>query len=202
MLTLLTMSETHRLILDVAKDALTHGGLAALSMRKVASAVGVSATAIYRHFENKEALVVAVLDEGFALFGQYLEDALRARTPKTRIRKLGVQYVRFGLEHERYYRIMFMTPCDDLKYDALSDHTADEVSPTFQILVDCVQDALDAGTFRPGEAQDIAVTLWGHVHGLVSLYLLGHMNPNIPDDDAFLQFFRASQERFLAGIEV
>ncbi len=67
-------------ILAAARDLYLTHGLTGFSMRKVADAVGISATAIYRHFDGREALILAVVDEGFRRFGTYLYRGLRGRT--------------------------------------------------------------------------------------------------------------------------
>ena len=65
-------SSTDTAILEAARDLLAEGGIDALSMRAVAARVGVSATAIYNYFENKQALVESVISIGFERFDNYL----------------------------------------------------------------------------------------------------------------------------------
>ena len=76
---------TERHILDAARDLYLEQGLQGLPMRKVADTVGISATAIYRHFDNRETLVLAICEEGFRRFGEYLYRGLRGETPLERL---------------------------------------------------------------------------------------------------------------------
>lgn len=193
-------ADTRERIIEVAKDRLLAGGLTALSMRKVAQEVGITATAIYRHFESKECLVVAVAEEGFRRFAQYLWRALDAATPAERLRRAGLQYARFGIEQERYYRVMFLTPCDELGFAEVRDRTADGVAPTFQFLIDRVRECMDAGHLTADDPQAVSVTIWSHVHGLVSLYLLGHLAAGCESDEQFLGLFEQSLDRLLVGL--
>ena len=63
--------ETEAAIVNAARNLLAEGGLDALSMRLVADRVGLSATAIYHYFENKDALVRRVVSDGYRRFGEY-----------------------------------------------------------------------------------------------------------------------------------
>jgi len=107
-------SNTHAVILDCARDLYLERGLAGFSMRKVAECAGLSATAIYRHFENKEALLMAVAEEGFRLFATYLWHGLEGATPLERLALTGHGYARFGVENPGYYRVIFMTAGPEL----------------------------------------------------------------------------------------
>ena len=84
---------------QAARDLLLSTGLSGLSMRKVARACGVSATAIYRHYQDKDELVAQAVLEGFRIFGSYLMDALEQKTPIRRFRVLGRRYFDFALDN-------------------------------------------------------------------------------------------------------
>lgn len=193
-------SETRDRIVEEARDLYLTGGLSALSMRKVAERVGVSATALYRHFDDKEALLVAVVQAGFERFTSYLLRGLAGKTPAERLARTGEGYLRFALENSSYYRIMFMTSREDFGFDQLPDASRQILARSFQLLVDRVRECQDAGTLRAGEPEEIAVLIWSFVHGLVSLYLAGHMGPLDRKPTAFARFYAASQVEFLAGL--
>ena len=74
-------------ILDAARSLLVSHGLRDFSLRQVARSVGRSATAIYLHFEGKDALVHALIDEGFeSLKGEVLRSSARETAPLARLR--------------------------------------------------------------------------------------------------------------------
>ena len=108
--------ETRQQILTEARELFLEDGLAGFSMRAVASRVGVSATALYRHFNDKDALLASLLSEAFATFGSYLGRALGGRTPIERFRAIGLAYVDFALDHPRDYELMFLTNCAELGF--------------------------------------------------------------------------------------
>lgn len=193
-------SETRDRIVEEARDLYLTGGLSALSMRKVAERVGVSATALYRHFDDKEALLVAVVQAGFERFTSYLLRGLAGKTPAERLQRTGEGYLRFALENASYYRIMFMTSREDFGFDQLPATSRQILARSFQLLVDRVRECQDAGDLRAGEPEEIAVLIWSFVHGLVSLYLAGHMGPLDGKPTAFARFYAAAQIEFLAGL--
>ena len=104
------MHETRQAILETARDLYAEEGSLAISMRKIAEQVGISATAIYRHFDDKEHLLLEVCSEGFTLFGASLMKGLRGKTALERLELTGLGYRDFALEHPQYYRVMFMSP--------------------------------------------------------------------------------------------
>ncbi|UCD23655.1 MAG: TetR/AcrR family transcriptional regulator [Gemmatimonadota bacterium] len=173
-------------ILDAARDLLAEGGQEGLSMRQVADQVGVSATAIYHYFDGKQDLVNRVVLRAFERFGEYLTDAMSTHPEGSveRIAALGEAYLRFALENEAYFRIMFSMQS--------RDHAVLEQAPEgggYHLLRQAVADAIDAGTIKrldPGKltgprpltgheayADVVSVYLWSTVHGLLSLALCG-----------------------------
>jgi AcrR family transcriptional regulator len=158
-------------LVTAARDLLLEGGLSGLSMRKVASSVGLSATAIYRHYEDKDALVAAAVVEGFRTFATYLLDALEEDTPIERYRLMVRRYFDFAREHSQDYRLIFMTDCNHLGFTRLDEIAQREVSGTFQLLQDRIAECQGAGVFRKGDPRALAAFTWASVHGLASLLL-------------------------------
>ena len=190
--------DTRTRILEHARAVYLEGGVAHFSLREVARRVGISAAAVYRHFDNKEALLGAVCEEGFRTFSSYLLRALGEKSPIARLRASGAYYLRFALENEHDYRVIFMSLVEDLGLSEDSP-TAVVSSPTFQFLVDRVRECIDAGVLAPGDATEIAATVWAHVHGLASLRLSGHLR-SVGDDEAFPTFFEKSLDGLLQGL--
>jgi AcrR family transcriptional regulator len=161
-------AESEQAMLDAARDILAERGLEGLSMRSVADRVGVTATAIYRYFPGKEALVSRVVERGFQRFGEYLRDA-GERHPHgslERINALGEAYLRFALENQAYFRVLF-----SLDH---SDRQAIEDLPDgggHGLLRRAVVEAMEAGVMRRADPETVAMYLWSVTHGLVTLSL-------------------------------
>lgn len=137
-----------------------------LALRALARRVGVSPTALYRHFADKEALESALAVQGLR---DLFTDLTVGKVPTTAkdVTELGVRYVRFALRRPALFRLMFGRPCDDhndervLAAAALHDHLA----------------ALMAQVFPAAKADDLAIAGWGLAHGLAFLHLDGKL-PN------------------------
>ncbi len=175
--------DTKTELAHAARDVLLEEGLAGLSMRKVAGLCGISATAIYRHYEDKDALVARAVLEGFRIFGSYLMDALEESTPLKRFRMMGRRYIEFAREHPSDYRLIFMTDCQELGMTHLDEVAKREIGGTFQLLQDRIVECQRAGLFSRGDPRAIAASVWASTHGLSSLIVTG----NVGESDKELQ---------------
>jgi AcrR family transcriptional regulator len=159
-------AESEQAILDAAGDVLAHEGVDALSMRSVAERVGMSATAIYHYFANKEALVARVVEAGFERFGAYLTAAaeLHPRGSVERLSALGEAYIRFALENEAYFKLLF-------SLQHAHPHTIDELPEGggHGLLRSAVLDAMEAGAIRRVDPDIVVMYLWSVAHGLLTL---------------------------------
>jgi AcrR family transcriptional regulator len=190
------MSEQTAKILSSARDIYLDEGLQGLSMRKIAARVGVSATALYRHFDNKEAIVAEMLEEGFRIFGNYLYKALSGATPEERMAASGQAYLDFALEQPKYYETIFMSPTE-VWTDCPPESHVEGGLATFQFLVDRVQEGMDAGLIRKDDPEDMAITIWAQSHGLVSLYLTGRIDA---EEAQFREMFMRHTLRLIEGL--
>jgi AcrR family transcriptional regulator len=190
------MSDLRGRILDCALDLYLEHGLKGLSMRHVGESLGVSATAIYRHYRNKEDLLHNVLGEAVKVFGSYLFTALSGKTPEERFQRGGEAYLDFALEKSKYYEVIFMAP-SQLGGDSLPEDLRERSTATFQFLVDRVQECMESGYIRKDDANAVSMTIWAHTHGLVSIYLAKKW----PLDEAgFRRLYGESTERIMQGL--
>lgn len=172
---------------QATRDLLLETGLSGLSMRKVASACGVSATAIYRHYQDKDELVAHAVLEGFRIFGSYLMDALEQRSPLRRFRVLGRRYFDFALENSADYRLIFMTDCRELHMTHLDELSRREISGTFQLLQDRISECQSAGVFSKGDPRTLAASVWASTHGLSSLIVTGKLGENPAEIESLIK---------------
>jgi AcrR family transcriptional regulator len=153
--------ELRRKILDAARELFMSEGYDRVTMRRIAEAIEYSPTAIYLHFEDKDALVRALCGAEFA----QLLAALPARAPADpveAIRQLGLAYARFGLAHPNHYRFLFMT-------DKQQHRVSDEGQQAFGLLRAAVERAIASGRFRREDVDATAQALWASLHGVVAL---------------------------------
>ena len=157
-------------ILDATRRLLVQEGYYNLSMRKIARAVGCSATSIYLHFENKDALLHALIDEGFGRLNAALDEAFGAYPdPVRRLDALSLRYIRFGLENPELYEVMFLLHAERMdRYPAEKYRRARR---NLEYTARTIRDGLAAGVFAADDAEVAAAALWASLHGAVSLML-------------------------------
>lgn len=181
-------------ILDEARDLFVAQGASAVTMRGVAARVGVTPMALYRYFASREELLAALVTQGHATFLRYLSRALHERTPLARLAAAGEQYLRFALEHPQSYAVMFMER--GVPADPKGEGEGGEEVATFRFLVDRIRDGAAAGALRVADAEDTALVVWAHVHGLVSLFLAGKLQLG---EAEFQDLYRRSVDALLHG---
>jgi AcrR family transcriptional regulator len=157
--------------LRAARQLLEEDGSAALSVRAVARRAGVSPTAPYRHFAEREALVSAVAAEGYVELAAQLSAAHPSPSTPDDLAAVATAYVRFALDHPAMFRLMFAEPCDPASEDRLvataviSEYVGGIVRRAF-----------------PGADPDAMSTgVWALVHGLAFLHLDGKLEASEPE---------------------
>ena len=189
--------ETRRAILDAAVELFTEHGYENFSLRQVAEAIGYSPTTIYLYFENKDDLLFHAAMEGFATFGQMLQDAYDSSDdPLERLKIEGQAYVRFALENPVSYRLMFMQRGEFLKRETPEGY--ESVIDSFGILEKTLQECLDAGYFKAGDKRSYAAVLWTSVHGVASLAIA---TDNFTKEEAFA-IAELSNNRLIDGMKL
>lgn len=165
-------------ILCEARRLLEEEGYAALSTRRIAAAVGCTATSIYLHFKSKDTLIYALIDEGFhELNRRVLRVSEGADDPAAALRAVARAYVDFGLERPEYYEIMFM-----LRAEQMERYPVDAYRRARRSLE--VFAELTALPVR--EAARQGVTVWSTLHGLVSLLVAQRIDVSL-DREALIR---------------
>ncbi|GIV59648.1 TetR/AcrR family transcriptional regulator [Rhodocaloribacter litoris] len=163
--------DLRRRILDTARCLLVADGYKRLSMRKIARAIGYSATSIYLHFESKDALVHALIEEGMErLYGAFRRVwAAHPDDPYARLEALCRCYVDFGLEHPEYYEIMYLLHPEQMaRFPAEKYRRARR---NLELLVETLAEGAERGVFVPEDPLRAASAIWASLHGVVSLLL-------------------------------
>ena len=163
-----------RALVAAAAEIITAEGVDALTLREVGRRVGVSRTALYRHFDSKAALLARIAQEGFRRLRLDLEAAQGAAggSGVEPLVAMAEAYVRFGAEHPSPYQVMFgptfmdTEPHPDLAGEGLG---------AFGVLVGAIVEGQAAGRFVAGDPVPLARTVWALVHGLVTLGSAGKL---------------------------
>jgi AcrR family transcriptional regulator len=195
------MSNTRQHILDRACELFLAHGLEGVSMRRLAQAVGVTAPALYRHFESKEQVLHEVVAEAVRSLGAYLYRALAGKSPRERLQLALDGYAEFGLDQQRLFEIVFGPP----EWLGLTEIPADIEAQGAAIGCfwnDRIRECIEAGILREGDPHEVGLTIWSHAQGLVSLFHRGRISPDgkVLDRAAFLALYRRSVERMMSGL--
>jgi AcrR family transcriptional regulator len=143
----------------------------AVSIRAIADRVGVTAPSIYRHFADKDTLILSVVESVFGRLDEALESAAAAAVdPFDEIMRKGQAYVAFGLAHPEHYRLLFMCK-DDRKESHDLDGPAVAGAAAFNHLQETVERVLALAAPGVERPDPFAMTcaIWSGVHGITSL---------------------------------
>ncbi len=165
--------ETKRRLLDASVALIAEQGLDGLSLREMARRASVSHQAPYHHFENREGLLAAIAEEGFAEFDRALVAAREASTgqgPRETLRGVLRAYMTFALGHPVHFRLMFRPDIVSLRRHPTARANA---LRTLDRLVDAIA-ACHPNADRDSLAFEALVhTLWAGAHGVATLILDG-----------------------------
>jgi len=181
-------------LVTTALEMLDKEGLEAITLRELASRLGTSRSAIYRHFKGKDDLMRAVILEGFKKLDEAIAphfDAIQ-RPMLERFHAMGASYTTFATTNPNLYRLLFGPEmsqereevCQEERPDLhqLLNNTADEhivakePDDAFHRLVKIIVEAQSAGVFKAGDPVLLATTIWSMLHGLSMLAIDGHLS--------------------------
>ena len=165
--------DLRRALLDEALRTIQTRGIEHLTLRTVGERLGVSRSALYRHFADKQALLATVGREGFCTLRQAIADAWErnGRGP-TGFRAMGEAYVQFAVAYPSHYRVMFGGFIESAAKD---DHFIAEARAAFQVLVKALVEQQSAGDLRRDDPVLMARFVWAVVHGTAMLLIDGQL---------------------------
>ena len=162
-----------RRLLERAGELLSTDGPDAVSLRKIATDVNTSTTAVYSLFGGKPALLEALYDEAFLRFGAHLTAVPVTEDPAEDLVQIGLAYRRSALADPQFYSVLYSKVVEPTK--AMSR----AAGRTFAPVIDTVRRAIARKVFVNEDPEQIAMSMWGIAHGLVSLELGGNLPPGI-----------------------
>src|SRR6185295_9489517 len=156
-------------ILDAARELFATEGYDAVTMRKIAEKIEYSATAIYKHFADKDALVAELCHLDFRSFATHFGRAASEEDPIRRLRAAGRAYFDFAIEYPQQYRFMFMAARPQVAPE--DGEREDPAQNAYVFLLATVREAIEKGLLRDefADAELASQTIWSAVHGVVAL---------------------------------
>jgi AcrR family transcriptional regulator len=165
-------------ILAATRDLLSQDGLAAVSLRRVATALGVTAPALYAHVASKDELLEAVAAEEFAELVAAIEGStIGLSDPIERISAQSHAYVDHVRSHPALFELMTVFRPGWVPQPAAPELAV--ASRSFEVSTVAVHEAIAAGLLRDTDPLMVSLTLWAAAHGVVAVLL---SEPNLGDE--------------------
>jgi AcrR family transcriptional regulator len=158
-------------LLERAEQVLAASGPEKLSLRALAEHVGVSPSAVYRHFKDKDEILSALAAEGFA----EMRDSFRAfsdLSPEDRLGKIGEAYVSFALKNPGKFQLMFSSIlCVATPGSALNTNAVEAYGELLAVVAQVLPKP-----YNFAQGNRAATAAWSLVHGLAMLQVSGAIN--------------------------
>ncbi len=186
-------------MVDAAIKIIGQEGVQALTLRDAAARLGVSRTALYRHFKDKPALLARVALEGFRLFRQTLQSAVDCARANGRdpMEEMGVAYVGFAMANQSHYKTMFG---DAVQKCADYPELAVEADAALAVLVNTISTEQKAGRISGADPLPVAVVIWSGIHGLATLAMAGHLDQSTGQNNDLSDLARLQWRMLRNGI--
>ncbi len=186
---------TAQRITNTARRLLDRGGVEAVTMRRVANAVGITAMAVYRHFPDRNGLLNAITDKGFEELAAHLATISLSGSFEKRLSSMAEINLDYALKNPRLFELMFLKPRHGArKYPR--DFVAG-ASPTANLMAEVIREGMHNGYFRKGNEWEIVFELGALSQGLIMLFLGGRIATS---KEKFRAFYRRSFRRYFHGI--
>ncbi|VAW32120.1 Transcriptional regulator, AcrR family [hydrothermal vent metagenome] len=194
-------------IKEIACQHMAEKGAAALSLRAIAREMGMTSPALYRYFASRDALVTALIVDAYNALADALEAACDVCTEDDhngRFAAIAYAYRDWALASPQEYALIFGTPIP--AYEAPPDITGPVAARSMAVFLNCLIAAEQSGQADLSEAHNafspalqaqlqpwvdkfdfqgdpallyLVMSNWGMIHGLVSLEIFGHLDPNM-----------------------
>jgi AcrR family transcriptional regulator len=161
-------------------DILAEDGESGLSLRKVASRAGVSHSAPYAHFADKQALIAAISTEGYRRLYEKLIGVRNtyAGDPLRQLVETAWVYTRFAMDDTAHFKITFSGILEKEKdYPEFVEMS----KRSFSVVEEIVRTCQETGVLEAGPTDAVAVSVWSMVHGFVSLLLENQISHTVTD---------------------
>lgn len=200
----------------VARQQIAEGGAAALSLRAIAREMGLTAPALYRYYENRDALVTALIVEAYTALADAMamaDEAVERGDFHGRFQAIAIAFREWAKQHPQDYTLIYGTPIPG--YEAPREQTVEPAARVMTIMGQILAEALTAGRLRipdiynemPSGLQTavndilpylpensspagvvLTMTLWARLHGVVWGELYEHFIPGLAESGALYQF--------------
>jgi AcrR family transcriptional regulator len=186
---------TSQQIYHCALRILETEGPQAVSMRRVAKEVGITAMAIYHHFPSREALLDAVVNSEFEKLVGFFSQPNGKRSFEAAMVHIMDGYIDYALAHPCIFDYVFSAPRPGAR--RFPDDFRGRQSPTLNLVFDIVSSWMKLGKLKRDDAWEISMELWAQAHGYLALWRGGRFHLS---EDEFRKLVHRSLRRLLYGL--
>lgn len=191
----MTTNSTSDKIAAAARRLLDKEGAEAVTMRRVAGAVDITAMAVYRHYADRAALLNALANEGFEELSAKLAELRLSGDIEEQLVKILDVFLEHALQKPKLFELMFLKPREGARRYP-QDFKAGR-SPTANLAAKVLQEGMESGYFRKDDVWEIVFETGALWQGLIMLYLGGRMSMSASQ---FRAFCHRSFRRYIHGI--
>lgn len=188
-------------ILEITRHMLFSDGYSSISMRKIAKAVGVSATSIYLYFENKDHLVHTLIEESVEDLSVAIEEgAARHDDTIARFEAIVHSYVEFALQNSEKYQVIYMVQSERMaRYPKEKFRKARR---GYTLLGSVLEQGVKEGLMDLDEPMIAAYSIWAQLHGVISVVLNQRLDSRIDREKFIEESIDYIIQGFLARIKI
>jgi AcrR family transcriptional regulator len=148
-----------------------------LTVRRIATAAGVSTMNVYSRFGGKDGVVELLFIEGFRRLGEAMNATPPSEDSLADLRACGLRYRQFAIDNHTLYSVMFDRVVPDFQPSIEAQVLA---GATLDLLAKRLERAMTAGAIKPADPLRTAALVWATCHGVVSLELK-QVGPSVVD---------------------
>lgn len=165
-------------LIDAGQQLLIEKGIYGLSLRETAKAAGVSHTAPYRHFKDKEALLAAIAESGFESLAKALLNAVaeHADDPREQLAAAAATYVKLAVTRIEMHQLMFGDGFDD---EAMSETMVETKQLVFGVLFKIIETGQKKNIYKKADTLELVIAAWSMIHGYTMLLTTGQLRESV-----------------------
>lgn len=187
-------------LIQAGLELLSQGGANVLDLRRVARMVGVSHAAPYRHFADKQALIAALMEEGFYQLTERIQTALRElpEDPFEQLYGVAQAYISFAHENPWLMREMYSgLTVEREAYPGLQK----ALKTVYRLYVEVIERGQAKGAIIEGDPRALAGVLWSMMHGVATLVIENQMQPYADGQEGIERVTRFSLQMLYSGLK-
>jgi AcrR family transcriptional regulator len=158
--------DLHKSILDAAREVFLEKGYDQTSIRNIAQKIEYSPTTIYLYFKDKDAIFLALHEDGFKLLNNEMVGLFSIEDPYERLITMGRVYLDFARRNPDFYDLMFVQKAP---IESLENKSWEDGLNAFKGLEMTIQQCMDLGYFKFDDAEVAAFLVWSTMHGMCTL---------------------------------